>query len=205
MTKSQLTTAFLTLSILLISCGTPSSAKPVSPASSAQKTGIAETTPVPSTSPAMYVVDTSTLPQSFAALGTPCGGPETGDVVERQLVCAKDGRVAGVYQPADFLHQSPPDSAEILVESRTPPNLPASRGESLMVALDGQRLWIRKITCSACRRIIGTAFIGELPMMESDDLLKLQRLLSLPADIPLTSPDHWRAAYLPEGSEHRRE
>lgn len=58
MTKSKFTRAILTLGILLISCGDPSSAKSVSPASSAQETGISDSTAAPSAKPAVCAVDT---------------------------------------------------------------------------------------------------------------------------------------------------
>lgn len=98
-------------------------------------------TSTPETAPAPYQIDDATLPRGFQAIGKPCD-PEPNALA---IVC-HDDRIVGMYQPGDSLLQRPPASATILVDKKLPGG---RRGASLLVAVDGERLWINEISAGS--------------------------------------------------------
>lgn len=128
----------------------------------------------------------SALPRAFAALGEPCAADTD------KIMCGSDGRIAGIRVPVDHaLDGAPPQAENIRHES---PDEPARR-HGLDVAVEGERLWIRLVTCGTCRRIMGSAFVGDLPRLSAAQLKLVQRLVGVPDDKPLQTAADWRAHY----------
>ncbi len=93
----------------------------------------------------------------------------------------------------DTVDGVPPAGAQVI---RVEPERATNPGRSLVVALEGDRLWFRLVSCGACRRIMGRAFVAELSKLSDAQLKDIQLRVGLPADVrPLHTPDAWRAAY----------
>jgi hypothetical protein len=124
------------------------------------------------------------LPERFSALGGPCAP----DRAENVAICG-GGRVAAIYSPVDLAEGVPPAAAEAIHEESAPPF-----SRSLLIAIEGERLWIKMVTCGTCRRVTGWAFVGDLERMSDEGLQGLAQRLRLPADTPLlrTSAE-WRS------------
>ena len=79
---------------------------------------------------------------------------------------------------------------------RDEPLSPGQPGRSLVVAVEGERLWVRQVTCGMCRRIMGWSFVGDLPKLGEDQLRAIQTRLGLPASAPtLKTAKDWRDFY----------
>lgn len=128
----------------------------------------------------------SALPRAFAALGRPCRAE-----APHEELCGKDGAVAGVIVPVDHALDTPPDSAEMLLgerEAREP------RPKETSVGAEGERLWVRAVTCGNCRRIMGWAFVGDLPRLDDAQISSIQKRLGMPPEVgPLRTVSAWRA------------
>jgi hypothetical protein len=132
----------------------------------------------------------SALPEPFAVLGALCS--ELPPVATQRVLCDRRGRVAGVRVPVDLVQGVPPASAE-RIHAEEQSGIP--RGTALVVALEGERLWIRRVTCSMCRRVLGWSFVGDLERLEDADLRELQSTIGLPPSPLLRSREDWRRAY----------
>jgi len=129
-----------------------------------------------------------------AGLGQPCPG-DGADAGARgaalALFCDGEGRIAGAVYPVDVLTGVPPPSAEIVFEAKDPSGAP---GQSLTVAVEGERLWIRRVTCGRCRRVLGWSLVADLPRTGAEDLRQLQVKLGLASLPPLRDARAWRKA-----------
>lgn len=105
----------------------------------------------------------------------------------------------------DTVDDVPPQGIEVI---RDEPRRDMAPGRSLVVALEGERLWFRLVTCGACRRVMGWAFVGDLPNITDEQLRVIQERIGLPASVPpLRTARAWRDTYrdrplppLPDGS-----
>lgn len=88
---------------------------------------------------------------------------------------------------------NPPDSATVLSEPRS-----IRFSDTPFIALEGEWLWIRRVTCRRCRVILGWSFIGHVASMNPRQLLALQRALGIDKDVPaLRTPEAWRNHPMP--------
>ena len=102
--------------------------------------------------------------------------------------CTEAGKLAGRWSPVDTVHR--PASAQPIFESA---HHDLQKQPSLTISLDKDTLYIEKVTCGSCRRVIGHGFVGSLTALSDDHLRALQTKLGLPADAPLLdSPEAWR-------------
>lgn len=143
------------------------------------------------------------LPDVFRALGQFCNTADSGARVAT-VMCSARGRVVGVWVPVDTVSGVPPEGAEIV---RREPRQEFAPGRFLVVALEGERLWIQLVSCGACRRVMGASFVGQLPQLSDEQLRVVQDRVGLPAAPLLTTPAAWRKAYkdrplppLPDGA-----
>jgi len=74
-----------------------------------------------------------------------------------------------------------------------------SPGRSLVLGVEGERLWFRLVTCGACRRIMGWAFVGNLARMSDAQLAMTQTRLGLSPKPAMRTREAWRAAYPADG------
>lgn len=119
-----------------------------------------------------------------APTGLPDCPAEPGD----DSYCTRDGKLAGQWVMADQLRI--PAGAEIIFEAT---HAEAERQPGLTVAVDGDDLYIKQVTCGSCARVMGQGFHGALSSMREEQITAVQARLGLPADSdPLTSVDRWR-------------
>jgi hypothetical protein len=131
------------------------------------------------------------LPGPFALLGGAC--PDAGPSPrEATVFCDGSGRVTGVWAMVDTIQGIPPDGAEVISRMQGDGG---SRGRSLVLALEGERLWFSLVTCGICRRILGWSFGGDLPKLTDEQLHVVQSRLGLAADPPLRTAAAWRKAF----------
>lgn len=136
----------------------------------------------------------ATLPEKFRLLGQPCdpAKPEGPPMIPGSITCSREGRVSGVYQAVDFL-PAPPVDAVILSEPKE-----IVFASTAYVALDGETIWIRRVTCGGCRRIVGWSFIGNVSELSLRQLLTLQSDIGLEATVPaLESAAEWQKQPMP--------
>jgi hypothetical protein len=101
--------------------------------------------------------------------------------------CTDDGKLAGSWVPVDTLKV--PDEVEIIFNAEGPD---ATKQTSLMIATRGDELYIKQVTCGACRRVLGQGFAGHLSHMSEAQLRELQKQLGLGDDMPvLESTEKW--------------
>lgn len=102
--------------------------------------------------------------------------------------CTADGKLAGRWVLVDMLR--PPTSAQIIFEAK---HLDIHQQPSLVILLDGETLYIKAVTCGACRRVMGNGFAGVLTALSDEQLRALELGLGLAADAPLLdSAAAWR-------------
>lgn len=102
--------------------------------------------------------------------------------------CTADGKLAGRWVLVDTLR--PPTSAQIIFEAK---HLDIHQQPSLVILLDGETLYIKAVTCGACRRVMGNGFAGVLTALSDEQLRALEIGLGLAADAPLLdSAAAWR-------------
>lgn len=131
----------------------------------------------------------SELPAAFAALGGRC--PDSSQVLAGSYVCDPSGRVIGLWLPVDAAPHELPASAMVLCDQQRPEPIPK---RSLTIALEGDRLWIRYVSCGACARVMGHAFVGLLSQLDTEQLRFAQTRIGLPAEPLLTTAAAWSAA-----------
>ena len=103
--------------------------------------------------------------------------------------CTDAGKLAGQWVPVDMLKV--PADAEIVFHHK-PEGV--KEAPELSVALVGQRLYIRQVTCGACRRVLGQGFAGHLAHLSEEQMRAVQAQLGLSEDMPLlNTPDQWRS------------
>ncbi len=101
--------------------------------------------------------------------------------------CTNDGKLAGRWMPADTLRV--PADVEIVFDAKGPDRPPQAR---LQIATRGDELYIKHVTCGACRRIIGRGFVGYPARMSAEQLREVQGRLGLAAELaPLTDTAAW--------------
>src|SRR5262245_55073911 len=71
--------------------------------------------------------------------------------------CTDAGKLAGRWAPVDTIH--PPTSAQPIFTAENPD---LEKQPSLTISLDKGTLYIERVTCGSCRRIIGHGFSGTL-------------------------------------------
>jgi hypothetical protein len=103
--------------------------------------------------------------------------------------CTEDGKLAGRWVPVDTVN--PPASAVAVFEALHPE---LEKQPSLVIKLDGETLYIEKVTCGSCRRVIGQGFSGQLDVLSDEQLRALQTKLGLGREPPLLdTAEAWRA------------
>lgn len=94
--------------------------------------------------------------------------------------CTEDGKLAGTWVPVDLLKV--PDDVVVIFNAEGPDT---SKQTSLLIATRGDALYIKQVTCGACRRVLGRGFAGQLSHMSEAQLRELQTQLGLAQDLPL--------------------
>jgi hypothetical protein len=129
------------------------------------------------------------------AEGTPptrAGTPQAIDCpadADADTYCTDDKKFAGRWAPVDTVR--PPAVAETIFQAK---HTDIEQQPSLVIALDGDTLYIQKITCGSCRRIIGQGFSGDLAAMSDAQIRDLQDKLGLGSEAPLLdSAQAWRS------------
>lgn len=103
--------------------------------------------------------------------------------------CTDEGKLAGQWILVDTLKI--PDDVEIIFNAE---NADASNQTSLLIAIRGEELYIKHVTCGACRRVLGQAFTGQLAHMSETQVRGMQTQLGLADDTPLlASADAWQS------------
>jgi hypothetical protein len=125
-------------------------------------------------------------------LGAPCPPPSDDDRSQAVILCDPAGRITGTWAPVDVLADVPPSTAELLADE--PLDLEDGRGRSLRVGIAGTKIYVRRITCSRCRRVLGWAFAGDLALLSDDDLRRAQARVGFPPDPLLRTREAWVAA-----------
>lgn len=130
----------------------------------------------------------STDPVVKSGMGQPCpdGAPQYPFLAR---YCDTAGRVSGVMMPVDLLHGVPPAGTEVLRHDARTPEPP---GQEVLVAAEGERLWVRAVSCGACRRVMGWSFVGDLPRLRDTEIQSLQERLGLPRDPVLKTAAAWK-------------
>jgi hypothetical protein len=101
--------------------------------------------------------------------------------------CTDDGKLAGSWVPVDTLKV--PDDVVVIFNAQGPD---ASKQTSLLIATRGDELYIKHVTCGACRRVLGRGFMGHLSHMHETQLRELQKQLGLGDELPvLDSAEAW--------------
>jgi hypothetical protein len=102
--------------------------------------------------------------------------------------CNAAGKLVGSWSPVDLVRV--PDEVEILFHAEHPDSKAQT---SLLVCVHGEQLYIRHVTCGACRRVVGQGFAGVLAQMSAEQLRAMQKQLGLGEDLPaLDSVARWR-------------
>lgn len=110
---------------------------------------------------------------------------ERGDALANY--CTDDGKLAGSWVLVDTLQI--PDDVVIIFNAEGPDQ---SKQTSLMIATHGEALYIRHVTCGACRRLLGQGFSGYPARMSEAQLRAMQTQLGLAEDTPLLdSAEAW--------------
>jgi hypothetical protein len=146
----------------------------------------------PSPADAGAAADDEAPTDDLARLGALCPAPPSGGRHEEVVLCGGDGRVAGIWAPVDVLHGIPPEAAEILRDE--PLDRSDGRGRSLRVGKRGSRIYVKRVTCRSCRRILGWAFAGDLEALTDGDLARAQVRMGLPATPLLRTAEAWQRA-----------
>jgi hypothetical protein len=116
------------------------------------------------------------------------GLPDCPADADADTYCTEDGKLAGRWVPVDTLR--PPASAQTVFEA-THPDM--EKQPSLVIKLDGETLYIEKVTCGSCRRVIGWGFSGQLDALSDEQLRALQTKLGFGRDpVLLDSAEAWR-------------
>lgn len=98
----------------------------------------------------------------------------------------------GVYEAADAIH-GVPAGGEVLTDPKVP-----EYTSHAFIALEGERIWIRRVLCGGCRRVMGWGFIGELPALSEPQLRELQKALGFSDAVPaLREAAAWRKQAIP--------
>jgi len=101
--------------------------------------------------------------------------------------CTDAGELAGVWVPVDTLQI--PDDVEIIFNVQGPDT---TRQPALLIVLRDDELYIRQVTCGACRRVLGQGFAGQLSQLSPAQIGAVQVQLGLGPDLPaLTTPEQW--------------
>jgi hypothetical protein len=129
----------------------------------------------------------------LAHLGRRCGGATQVGVAH---VCGRGGRIAAIVAPVDVVDWPEPAGAELLVERS---GARGGQSTSRRVLLEGDRLWIRDVTCGSCARVIGLAAVVELRALTPAAVEELRGLLGIDAHVPLRTPADWRAFFSATG------
>lgn len=101
--------------------------------------------------------------------------------------CTEDAKLAGAWVPVDTLKI--PDDVEIIFNAGGPEGADQS---SLMIAVLGDQLFARQVTCGRCRRVLGQGFAGHLSHMSAEQIAAMQTQLGLGEEVPaLDSAEKW--------------
>jgi hypothetical protein len=128
------------------------------------------------------------LPKAFRLLGAKCPRGVTRVLPTRhhgfgqRLVCGPGGRVVAVFGSAYQLRLAHQQGVLYRLKPRT------RRQPSLTVGHIGRAIWIRKISCGACRRILGFTAMIRLDRLSPTQRLAFNRILGLPAKLRLLTP-----------------
>ncbi len=110
--------------------------------------------------------------------------------------CTEAGKLAGQWGMVDMV-RVPKDAQEIFAAAPE-----HSRQPSLHIAVEGEVLYIRKVSCGNCARIMGEGFRGQLDALSEAQLLELAARLGLDAGLaPLRTAQAWRDYASGEGRE----
>lgn len=103
--------------------------------------------------------------------------------------CTHDNKLVGRWVPVDTIR--PPAVAETIFQS-APTDV--EQQPSLVIALDGETIYIKKVTCGNCRRVIGQGFMGDLSALSDTQIRDLQDKLGLGREAPLLdTAQAWRS------------
>jgi hypothetical protein len=103
--------------------------------------------------------------------------------------CTEDGKLAGRWVPVDTVR--PPAGAQPIFEST---HADLEKQPSLTISVEGETLYIEKVTCGSCRRVIGRGFSGALDAMSDEQLRALQNKLGIGREPTLLdSAEAWRS------------
>ncbi len=186
--------------LLLVGCPkstppAPAVSVPDAPASAGPATTAAADASAP-----MDAAEPAALPGPFALLGGAC--PDAGPSPrEATVFCDAGGRVSGVWAMVDTVRGIPPAGAEVIYRMQSDGGRP---GRSLVLALEGERLWFSLVSCGMCRRILGWSFGGDLPKLSDEQLHVVQSRLGLPVDPPLRTSAAWRERMKTSAARYRR-
>lgn len=96
-------------------------------------------------------------------------------------------KLAGAWVPVDTLRI--PDDVEIIFNATGSDD---AQRPSLLIAVRGDQLFVRQVTCGMCARVLGQGFAGHLSHMSAEQLAAMQTQLGLGDEIPtLTSVEAW--------------
>jgi hypothetical protein len=96
------------------------------------------------------------------------------------MYCNADNQLVGQWMLVDLLHI--PKGAKVIFDAH---HVDVDRQPGLTLAIEGETLYIRHVTCGACRRILGDGFRGQPAQMSEKQLREMQTRLGLGVEMPL--------------------
>ncbi len=142
--------------------------------------------PMPSTASSSKNAQSSpppeSLPERIGPLGLSCSDVDASR--GRQIHCDGSGTVAGFSAPVDTV--TIPSQATVIHRQEGLP-----RGGALTVAVHGDLLWIRQVTCGICARIMGWGYVGYPNRLTSQQLAEIQKRVGASSANPLRNTADW--------------
>ena len=144
---------------------------------------------------APWTLDASSMDWPLQALTRSCAEVSIPEESEIRMHCGDDGSVAALEAPVDFhlatkagatmLHTTAEADATLAAQDARRPSVRVSATETLIV--------VEQITCGACRRVLGRAWVLDPARAPASVLTEAQQAASLGEPL-LRTVDAWRHA-----------
>lgn len=148
--------------------------------------------PEPAEPPAVEAAPEAPSPPPAPAAPEPPAEPAADCAAGPEVVHAycEGTSVVGQWTAVDRM-TVPDDAVELFMAAA--PGSGGSRGRRLTVAVRGEELFLRFVTCGACRRVLGEAFEGRLDQLDEPQVLHVQETLGLKGEPAMGTAAAWTA------------